>query len=97
MKRAALLLALLPVAARGTESPLHKVGDDRIRQTMIAQSQHGACACPYTLDARARRCQAHSQYRRAAAARRPLCYATDISDAMVAAWRDRHGVHPPVP
>jgi hypothetical protein len=78
-------------------SPLHKVGDDRIRQTMIQQSQHGTCPCPYSLDTHSHPCKGHSQYKRLTMNHRPLCYATDVSDDMVQAWRTHNNVRPPVP
>ena len=95
--RAGALLAALSLPAAAAVSPLHKVGDDRIRQTMIQQSLHGACPCPWSLTRHQHPCGKASQYSHARPPRTTLCYATDISDRMVAAWRNRHDVHPPVP
>ncbi|MBV9734376.1 MAG: hypothetical protein JO209_00600 [Acidisphaera sp.] len=95
-------LALAPALgpAYAQESPLHKLGDDRIRQAMIRDSlarHRGACACPWQTDRRGRRCDGRAAYAPAHPGRPPFCYATDITDAMVQDWRERHHVRPPVP
>ena len=63
--------------------------DAQIRQEMIRQSiasYSGSCPCPYSTDRGGRRCGARSAYSRPGGAA-PLCYASDISDAQVAAYR----------
>ncbi|MBV9784152.1 MAG: hypothetical protein JO264_10065 [Acidisphaera sp.] len=95
---AALLTGLLPAMAQ--ESPLHKVGDDRIRQTMIRESiarVRGACACPWQLDRHGHPCDGHSAYAPSHPGTPPFCYATDITDGMVQEWRRVHHRYPPIP
>ena len=79
-----LLLAVPSMAQSGQT-------DAQIRQEMIRQSiasYSGSCPCPYSTDRGGRRCGARSAYSRPGGAA-PLCYASDISDAQVAAYRRR--------
>lgn len=91
---ASLGLALL--LAMGTASPTsgqqQRQSDAQIRQTMIRQSiasYSGSCPCPYSTARNGSRCGGRSAYSRPGGAS-PLCYARDISDAQVAAYRRSH-------
>jgi hypothetical protein len=65
--------------------------DAQIRQRLIRQSiaaYSGSCPCPYSTDRAGRRCGARSAYTRPGGAA-PLCYASDITPAMLRAARGR--------
>lgn len=65
--------------------------DASIRQALIARSlasYAGSCPCPYNVDRGGRRCGGRSAYSRPGGAS-PLCYAGDVSDAAVQAFRMR--------
>jgi len=70
-------------------------GGDAIRQAIIRdsiaqyQGTGHPCACPYNLMRNGRSCGDRSAYSRPGGAS-PLCYANDVSDGMVAAWRRAH-------
>ena len=66
--------------------------DDEVRELMIASSiasYPGTCPCPYNTDRAGNRCGGRSAYSRAGGYS-PLCYKSDISDEMVAAYRALH-------
>lgn len=80
----ALVLLAPPALAQSS-------ADARDRQTMIAESirsHSGNCACPYQKDSAGRSCGQRSAYSRPRG-ESPLCYADQISDAMLANWRSR--------
>ena len=56
-----------------------------VRQLMqnSLRSYSGSCPCPYNTDRAGRRCGARSAYSRPGGAR-PLCYESDVSEAMIA-------------
>lgn len=86
---ALILICLLvtPVAAR-------TLSDPEIRQRIIAESiasYPGPCACPYNIMRNGRMCGRRSAYSRPGGYA-PLCYASDVSDAAVAAYRKTHGL-----
>ncbi|RJF85038.1 hypothetical protein D3877_11360 [Azospirillum cavernae] len=65
------------------------LSDDEIRQQIIAdsiRSYPGNCACPYSTMRNGRRCGGRSAYRKPGG-RAPICYANDVTDAMVARWK----------
>lgn len=83
----ALVVLLLAYPALARES------DAQIRQKIIDRSiatYSGSCPCPYNTDRGGRRCGARSAYSRPGG-RAPKCFASDISDAEVAAYRARGG------
>lgn len=70
------------------------LSDGKIRQLMIRESiasYPGNCPCPYNLARNGSRCGGRSAYSRPGGYA-PLCYATDISNAQVAAYRAGHGL-----
>jgi hypothetical protein len=79
----AVLLALAPIPAHADDSS--------DRQKMIAESirnYSGNCPCPYNTDRAGRSCGQRSAYSKPGGAS-PLCYPSDISDAMLKQWRER--------
>lgn len=81
---AALSLIAMPALAQSQ-------ADQRDRQAMIAESirnYSGNCPCPYNSDRAGRSCGQRSAYSKPGGAS-PLCYPGDISDAMLARWRER--------
>ena len=65
--------------------------DSQIKQILIRQSiasYSGSCPCPYSVDRGGRRCGGRSAYSRPGGAS-PLCYETDVTQAMVDAYRER--------
>lgn len=58
-------------------------------QMLISQSRasySGSCPCPYNVDRGGRRCGGRSAYSRPGG-RSPICYASDVSNAMVDRFR----------
>lgn len=81
----ALLLAV-PSAAQSNLS------DAQIKQELIRQSiasYSGSCPCPYSTARNGSRCGGRSAYSRPGGAA-PLCYARDVSQAQVDAYRRRN-------
>jgi hypothetical protein len=67
--------------------------DAQVRQQMIAESiaaYPGHCPCPYNLASNGSHCGKRSAWSKPGGYA-PLCYAQDISDEMVRAWRQQHG------
>lgn len=65
--------------------------DDQVRERLIRQSiaaYSGSCPCPYNTDRAGRRCGGRSAYSRPGGAS-PLCYKSDISQAVVERNRRR--------
>ena len=88
----ALALALLFVAGSAGARP---VTDAQVRQQIIRQSiqSHGSyCVCPYQVRDRKKKtlCGRRSLYNRQGGYP-PQCYAHDVTDDDVAAWRNEHG------
>lgn len=82
----AILLALAPATPTSSQQTLT---DAQVRQAMIRQSianYPGSCPCPYSTARNGSRCGGRSAYSRPGGAA-PLCYARDISDGQVAAYR----------
>ena len=81
---AAVVAATFATAAAGQT-------DAQIKQRIIRQSiasYSGSCPCPYNVDRAGRRCGARSAYSRPGGAA-PICYASDVTPAMVRAARGR--------
>jgi hypothetical protein len=92
MKRL-LILVLLPllIAVQGPRAA-EQLTDDQIRQVLVEQSirnYSGNCPCPYNTMRNGRRCGGNSAYSRPGGAS-PLCYPSDVSDAMVEDYRQRN-------
>jgi hypothetical protein len=83
------LFATLPGSegfARGPQT------DAEVRQAIINQSiaeYSGSCSCPYNKAKNGSNCGGRSAYSRRGGGP-PLCYAKDMTDAMVADWRRDH-------
>jgi hypothetical protein len=83
---AAAFAAALSIAA-----PAAAQTDAQIRQRLIRQSiaaYSGSCPCPYSRDRAGRSCGGRSAYSRPGGAA-PLCYARDVTPAMIRAARGR--------
>jgi hypothetical protein len=68
--------------------------DGEIKQTIIDESiasYRGNCPCPYNLDRAGHRCGARSAYSRPGGAS-PICYAKDVTQEMIDAYRRRHEI-----
>lgn len=84
----AVLLVAGPAAARDARPT-----DDEVRQRIIAESISGYlgnCPCPFNTMRNGHRCGGRSAYSRPGG-RAPICFADDVTDAMVARWRRAHG------
>lgn len=74
-------------AAQAQDTP----SDTQIRELLIADSieaYEGNCPCPYSRASNGSRCGKRSAWSRPGGAS-PLCYASDVSEAMVATARAR--------
>jgi len=75
-----------------TESNTKPLSDARIKEILIEHSiatYSGNCPCPYSTARNGSRCGRRSAYSREGGAE-PLCYAKDVSAAMVKEYRDAH-------
>ncbi len=88
----AVLAVTLSVGDAGAQARDHRqLTDAQIRELIIQQSTEkyvGECACPYSLTADGRHCGERSAYTRQGGSSL-LCYARDVSDAMVRRYRNR--------
>jgi len=97
MRRALPALLLMLATATAMAQPARQLTDAQVRERIIADSIRGylltghPCACPYNSARNGSRCGARSAYTRPGGAA-PLCYARDVSDAMVRAWRQSNGM-----
>lgn len=85
---AAALFLAAPTAAFAPQQ-----SDAQIKQAIIRQSiasYSGSCPCPYSTARNGSRCGGRSAYSRPGGAA-PMCYASDVSAAQVAAYRRRNG------
>ena len=83
--------ALLAATASLAASPALAQSDAQIRQRLIRQSiasYPGNCPCPYNTARAGRRCGARSAYNRPGGYA-PLCFASDVTPAMVREARGR--------
>lgn len=91
-----MLLGVAIGTAMGTEKPATYT-DAQVRQRMIQESirgYSGSCPCPDNVDRAGRRCGARSAYSKPGGAS-PICYAEQISDESVEAYRNRHKLPKP--
>lgn len=80
--------ALLGAASFGTAQK----SDAQVRQAIIRASiasYPGSCPCPYSVARNGSRCGGRSAWSRPGGYS-PKCYASDVSQADVAAWRRNH-------
>jgi hypothetical protein len=83
------LLVMLPGSLGYAGAPRT---DAQVRQAIIKESisgYSGSCPCPYNKAKNGSNCGGRSAYSRGGGAA-PLCYAKDVTDAMVADWRQSH-------
>jgi hypothetical protein len=67
--------------------------DKEIRQRIIKESiaaYDGACPCPESVMKSGQRCGKNSAYSAGGGDRRPVCYPSNVSDAMVKRYREEH-------
>jgi hypothetical protein len=81
------------VAALGSAGMAEARGQSvaQIKQAIIRQSianYSGSCPCPYSVMRNGRSCGGRSAYSRPGG-ESPICYASDVTDAEVRAWRQR--------
>jgi hypothetical protein len=80
-----LYLSLSPAAATA------ELSDEAIRKALIQQSiatYSGNCPCPYNVDRAGRQCGRRSAYSKPGG-QNPLCYSSDVTDEMLARFRNR--------
>ncbi len=85
------LFSLGACAQDGKQGP----PDDEIRRVLVERSisgYAGDCPCPETRAASGKRCGKNSAYSRAGSDR-PLCYASNVSAAMIKRYRDELAKH----
>lgn len=85
-----LAVALVLFVAPALAGPMT---DGEIRQALIQESlasYPGNCPCPYNTDRRGHACGGRSAYSRPGGYA-PLCYAKDVSEEAVRAYRKTHG------
>jgi hypothetical protein len=74
----------------GKSAAQQKLSDSEVRLLLVQESiaaYNGACPCPETRNSRGARCGGNSAYSRPGGSR-PLCYPTDVTDAMIQRYRD---------
>jgi hypothetical protein len=89
MKSGRLAAIAAAVAAATFATAAAGQSDAQIKQRIISQSiasYSGSCPCPYNVDRAGRSCGRRSAYRRPGGAA-PICYASDVTPAMVRAAR----------
>jgi hypothetical protein len=87
------IAVLVSVAGLSTTGMPGSIADDQIRQLIIKDSiasYPGGCPCPYSLALDGSRCGGQSPWGNASGYS-PLCYANDIDEDMVQAYR-QHGL-----
>jgi hypothetical protein len=80
----------VPAARTPAAAPRIPPDTSRIVEGVIAQSRAGyagSCPCPDSRDRAGRRCGGRSAYSRAGG-EAPLCYAADVTPAMIARFAD---------
>lgn len=86
------LAILMTFAMASPSSGGQAMTDAQVRQAIIRQSiasYSGSCPCPYSTTRNGSRCGGRSAYSRPGGAA-PLCFASDVSAAQVAAYRRSH-------
>lgn len=89
--------ALLTTAAGDAGAQARPLTDAQVRERIVQQSiasYSGSCPCPYSVARNGSRCGGRSAYSRPGGAS-PRCYASDVSQAEVEAYRRRHGISRP--
>jgi hypothetical protein len=69
-----------------------RMTDAQVKRAIIRASMAsypGACPCPYSVDRAGRSCGRRSAYSRAGGYAM-ICYASDVTPAMVVSWRKEH-------
>ena len=90
--------AWIGVAAAAPPGAAQEFTDTQIRQRIILQSvtaYPGRCACPYSINRNGRRCGQRSAYRQPGGAA-PLCFPDDVTDEMLAAYREQNNSLPDI-
>src|SRR4051812_20742610 len=85
-------VAGVPARQAATTEGKKPLSDGQIRQILIDASiaaYSGNCPCPYSTARNGSRCGKRSAWSRAGG-EEPLCYAKDVSAAMVQEYRDAH-------
>lgn len=85
-------VATTTTATSDTTTTTARLSDAQIRQLLIAKSvaaYPGLCACPYNRARNGSRCGARSAWSRPGGAS-PLCYTSDVTQAMVDRFRRQH-------
>jgi len=85
-------LALLMPSASQLLARDARLTDAEVRQRIIAESidsYPGNCPCPYSTMRNGHRCAGRSAYSRPGG-RSPLCFPDDVTDTMVAHYRQAH-------
>jgi hypothetical protein len=91
---AAVVAAGYALLVANASLPSTPLTDAQIRARIIEGSIHnypGNCPCPYSRDAAGRRCGNRSAWSKAGGYT-PICYADEISDTQVQAYRNRSGL-----
>jgi hypothetical protein len=91
MKSGRLAAIAAAVAAAAFATAAAGQSDAQIKQRIISQSiasYSGSCPCPYNVDRAGRSCGRRSAYSRPGGAA-PICYASDVTPAVVRAARGR--------
>lgn len=86
------LAILVALAMASPSSGGQSMSDAQIKQAIIRQSiasYSDSCPCPYSTARNGSRCGGRSAYSRPGG-EAPICYASDISAAQVAAYRRSH-------
>jgi hypothetical protein len=86
----ASVLLTAPAAAQRDAQGRHS--DAEINQAIIRESlaqYPGPCPCPYNVARNGSRCGKRSAYSRPGGYS-PVCYESDVTAEMIAAWRSRH-------
>lgn len=87
------VISILSVGSAWAQTKKAAKTDDQIRQEIISASiaaYKGSCPCPYNVDRAGHQCGRRSAYSRPGGAS-PLCYAKDITQKMVDAYRNKTG------
>ena len=92
---ALLLVTALMTFAAGAQAQkaFRPLTDDQIRKQLVKDSLKaypGACPCPESRNDSGQRCGRNSAYLRSGGEDRPLCYPSNVSDAMIKRYRDEH-------
>lgn len=76
-----------PYAANPAEQPDAEIIEQMIDESVM--TYRGACPCPDSVMRNGRRCGRNSAWSRPGGAS-PVCYPSDVTPAMLRAWRENH-------